>query len=363
MGAKMFQIIHGITLESLALLYAMAPYLLFGFLFAGILHTFISMDWIAKHLGKSNVGSVIKAVILGIPLPLCSCGVIPAAIMLNKKGASRGAVTSFLIATPITGVDSILATYSLMGFFFMIFRVIAAAVTAIVAGLLGNAILHGGQSPADLDLLEKHTCCTAETEDACACECHAVTVWERLRAMFSYAFVELLGDIWRWLVVGLIIAGLISYFVPEAFVERYLGSHMISMLVMLLVGIPMYVCSTGSLPIAAALMLKGLSPGAAMVFLLAGPATNAVTVTVVARELGKGATIIYVLTIAVMSVLFGMLVNQIWYGYGLSMRMIGGGMAMLPHWLEVASAIVLTLLIVHVVVRGFVKRRHEHRVS
>lgn len=353
------QIIQGIALESFELLNAMSPYLLFGFFFAGVLHSFISMDWIAKHLGKSNFGSVIKAVLLGIPLPLCSCGVIPAAIMLNKRGASRGAVTSFLIATPITGVDSILATYSLMGLVFTIFRVISASVTAVIAGLLGNLLLRGEQAPADLTSLEEHHCCEAEEEEECECGCHKGW-WDKTCELFRYAFVELLGDIWRWLAVGLIIAGLIAYFVPEAFIERYMGSHILSMLVMLLIGIPMYVCSTGSLPIAAALMLKGMSPGAAMVFLLAGPATNAITITVVAKELGKGTTIIYVLTIAVMSVLFGMLLNHIWYGYGLSMRMMGEGMAMLPAWVGVVSSIILVALILNVVVRGFVKKEHIH---
>ena len=349
--------ILGILNESLILLYAMSPYLLFGFLFAGILHAFISLDWIARHLGKSSIGSVIKAVLLGIPLPLCSCGVIPAAIMLNKKGASRGAVTSFLIATPITGVDSIFATYSLMGFFFAIFRVIAASVTAIIAGILGNIFLKGEERPADLSTLEKHHCC--ESGDGSSCECHR-GAWYKVKELFSYAFVELLGDIWKWLVIGLLIGGLIAYFVPQSFVERYLGSHIWSMLVMLVIGIPMYVCSTGSLPIAAALMLKGMSPGAAMVFLLAGPATNAITITVVSKELGKGATIIYVLTIAVMSIVFGFALNQIWYGYGLSMRHLAPGMMMLPHWVEVASAIIFVVLIVHVVVRGFIKKEHSH---
>lgn len=356
----MLQVISGIVNESLVLLYAMSPYLLFGFFFAGLLHAFISMDWIARHLGKSSIGSVIKAVILGIPLPLCSCGVIPAAIMLNKKGASRGAVTSFLIATPITGVDSILATYSLMGLFFTLFRVAAASITAFIAGILGNIILKGEREPADLSALEKHECCAIGTEASCECECHSVTIWNRIRELFSYAFVELLGDIWRWLVIGLVIAGIISYFIPQAFVERYLGSHFLSMLIMLIIGIPMYVCSTGSIPIAAALMLKGMSPGAAMVFLLAGPATNAVTITVVSKELGKGATIIYVITIAVMSIVFGLVLNEIWYTYGFSIRHMKPGMAMLPHWLEVVSAIIFVVLIVHVVVRGFMKKGHSH---
>jgi len=351
--------IFGILNESLLLLYAMSPYLLFGFFFAGLLHAFISLDWIARHLGKSSVGSVIKAVVLGIPLPLCSCGVIPAAIMLNKKGASRGAVTSFLIATPITGVDSMFATYSLMGFFFAIFRVVASSITAIVAGILGNLILKKEERPADLSALEEHHCCEAGDESSCECECHRGP-WYKVKELFRYAFVELLGDIWKWLVIGLLIGGLISYFVPESFIERYLGSQMLSMLVMLVIGIPMYVCSTGSLPIAAALMLKGMSPGAAMVFLLAGPATNAVTITVVSKELGKGATIIYVLTIAVMSIVSGFALNEIWYGYGLGMRHMKPGMFMLPHWVEVASAVVFVVLIVNVVVRGFVKREHSH---
>ncbi|MFH1830410.1 MAG: SO_0444 family Cu/Zn efflux transporter [Pseudomonadota bacterium] len=352
--------IQGIAAESLNLLYKMSPYLLFGFFFAGVLHAFISLDWIARHLGKSSVGSVIKAVILGIPLPLCSCGVIPAAIMLNKKGASRGAVTSFLIATPITGIDSILATYSLMGFFFALFRVISSAVTAIIAGLLGNLFLRGLPPAVDLESLEKHHCHEPGMEASCECECHSITIWDKARELFRYAFVELLGDIWRWLVIGLLIAGLIAYFVPSAFVERYLGSHILSMLVMLIVGIPMYVCSTGSLPIAAALMIKGMSPGAAMVFLLAGPATNAVTITVVSKELGKAATIIYVLTIAVMSILSGLVLNEIWYGYGMSMRALSGGMAMIPHWVEVASSIILVLLIIHVVIRNLIGAKHKH---
>lgn len=355
----MFDTMLGIAQESLVLLYAMAPYLLFGFLFAGILHAFISLDWIARHLGRSSVGSVVKAVILGIPLPLCSCGVIPAAVMLNKKGASRGAVTSFLIATPITGVDSIFATYSLMGLVFAIYRVIASAITAIVAGVLGNLILKEREAPADLSSLEPHHCCEPGEVEACECECHR-GAWAKVVELFRYAFVELLGDIWKWLVIGLLIGGLISYFVPQSFVERYLGSPMLSMLIMLVVGIPMYVCSTGSLPIAAALMLKGMSPGAAMVFLLAGPATNAVTITVVSKELGKGATIIYVLTIAVMSVLSGLALNEIWYRYGLSVRHMQRGMAMLPDWLQVASAIIFVLLVVHVVVRGFAKGEHAH---
>ena len=361
------QVIYGVTAESVELLYRMGPYLLFGFFFAGVLHAVISIDWIARQLGRSSFGSVIKSVVLGIPLPLCSCGVIPAAMMLNKKGASRGSVVSFLIATPITGVDSILATYSLLGLFFTIFRVIASSVTAIIAGVLGNLLLTTKHEPLALTEApemkpgHEHHCHACGDEGHGTGErdrCQRPEWWRagRIYELFRYAFGELLGDIWKWLVIGLIIGGAIAYFVPEAFVERYMGSHFVSMIVMLLVGIPMYVCSTGSLPIAAALMLKGLSPGAAMVFLLAGPATNAVTITVVTKELGKGATAIYLATIAVMSVVFGLALNWLWYEGGRSISMMHPAGAMLPRWVEVASAIALVVLILNVVVREMISK-------
>ncbi len=360
--------VTGVLSESMSLLYKMSPYLLFGFLVAGVLHAFISLEWIARHMGKSSISSVIKSVILGIPLPLCSCGVIPAAMMLNKKGASRGSVVSFLIATPITGVDSIMATYSLMGLFFTIFRVVAASVTAFIAGILGNIFLRTKHEPlaieGELEIRANHgehchACGDSGHEIGEREKCAKPEWWRcgRIYEMFRYAFVELLGDIWRWLVLGLLIGGIISFAVPDELITRYLGSPFMSMLVMMLVGIPMYVCATGSLPIAAALMMKGMSPGAAMVFLLAGPATNAVTITVVAKELGKGATTIYVLTIAVMSIVFGYLLNWLWYGSMMSMGAMHHAGFMLPSWAEKASAAFLLLLIVNVALRGIFSRR------
>lgn len=331
------EMITGVGRESLALLYQMAPYLLFGFLVAGVLHVFVTLDSVARHLGSSSVGSVLKSVIFGIPLPLCSCGVIPAAVMLKKKGASRGSVISFLIATPITGVDSIFATYSLLGPFFMIYRIIASAVTALVAGISANFLLpRGAIIPAVTEPPKSSHHCEV-------CAAHPLH-HHRIAELFRYAFVELLGDIWRWLLLGLLIAGVISYAIPDELIERYLGANFSSMLVMMLVGIPMYVCATGSLPIAAALMFKGMSPGAAMVFLLAGPATNAVTITVVSRELGKGAAILYVLSIAVMSLVSGAILNWLWYDGGYSMDHRMHSMAMLPHGVEVVSAWILIAL-------------------
>lgn len=348
--------ILGIAHESLVLLLRMSPYLLFGFFVAGIIHVFVSLEKIARHLGKSSVMSVIKAVILGIPLPLCSCGVIPAAILLKKKGASRGAVVSFLIATPITGVDSIFATYSLMGLFFTIYRIIASAVTAFVAGIISNLMVrkcdeHGHVEPIPEDTEHCPHCgehAGSQGEEAVT-ERHPIKIVE----LFRYAFIELMGDVWRWLVLGILIGGIISYMIPAELIERYLGSDFLSMMMMLIIGIPMYVCATGSLPIAAALMMKGMSPGAALVFLLAGPATNAVTITVITRELGKRTAIIYVFSIAVMSVVSGMLLNAFWRKGGGMARMIEHGAVMLPYWVEISSSIVLAALCLYLATRNF----------
>jgi uncharacterized membrane protein YraQ (UPF0718 family) len=357
----------GVANESLKLFLQMSPYLLFGFFVAGLLHVFISLDWIARHMGRSSFMSVVKAVVLGIPLPLCSCGVIPAAMMLNKKGASRGSVVSFLISTPITGVDSILATYSLMGLFLSVYRVLSSCVIAIIAGILGNLILRTEREPLTLESADElshsphcHACGEGDHETGQRDRCAMPEWWRggRIYELFRYAFGELMGDIWRWLVLGLIIGGIISYVIPPAIIERYLGSQFWSMIVMLAVGIPMYVCATGSLPIAAALMMKGMSPGAAMVFLLTGPATNAVTVTVIAKELGKGATAIYVLTIAVMSIVAGFILNRIWYGGGMNFQAVHHAAAMLPRWVEVGSAAVLGALILLGAIRGIAKGRH-----
>ena len=350
----MFELISGILDESLKLFIQMSPYLLFGFLFAGLLHVFVSLDWIARHLGKSSFGSVIKAVVLGIPLPLCSCGVIPAAISLRKKGASRGATIGFLIATPITGIDSILATYSLLGLFFTVFRIVASSVTACIAGILANIFIRHEHVDANGEVILEEECPHCHPRENCVAKGKGFGFKE----LFHYAFVELLGDIWKWLVFGILVGGLIAYLLPGDFIHRYLGMGWLSMIVMLIIGIPMYVCSTGSIPIAASLMLKGLSPGAALVFLLAGPATNAVTITVVARELGKKAATLYVLTIAVMSVLAGELLNCLWGFVGEIIPHVMAPMNMLPRSVELASGIILAFLIVVAIVRGHCG--HEH---
>jgi len=338
-------VLQGILLESFRLLGRMSPYLLFGFFFAGILRVFFSPEKVARHLGEGRVSSVIKAAILGIPLPLCSCGVIPTAISLRRQGANKGATLSFLISTPTTGVDSILATYSLLGPLFAIYRVVASFLAGVFSGLLENLSLEESPQP----LVAASSCNLCDLNEP-----HFHNVLDKIKFMFYYAFVELLEGIGKWLLLGILIGGVITYLIPQEFIENYLGSGWQAMIVMLVVGIPIYVCATGSIPIVAALMFKGMSPGAGMVFLLAGPATNAVTITVLAKELGKKAVALYLISISITSILLGMLLNLIWEIFAFQKSfLIAMPKEILPRWMEIGSALVLLGLIAS----GFVKGR------
>jgi hypothetical protein len=281
-----------------------APYLFIGLFFAGILHIFFKKDFVAKHLGKNNFFSVVKASVIGVPLPLCSCGVIPTALYLRKQKASKGATISFLISTPQTGVDSIIATYGMLGPVFAIFRPLAAFVTGIVGGSLAN-LLHKNNH---FDEIEDKSHC-----DACEVNVEEKhSLFYKIKNMFQYAFGEFLDDISLQLLVGISIAGFISYIVPDEFFVRYGGQGFVGMLLMIAVGIPLYVCATSSIPIAASFIMKGISPGAAFVFLVAGPATNAATITLIGRALGKKIVGIYLATIAVFALLGGLALNYVY---------------------------------------------------
>jgi uncharacterized membrane protein YraQ (UPF0718 family) len=345
-------LITGIIKEAYFLLNKMSPYLLFGYLFAGILHAFINTETVGRHLGSRSFLSVIKASLFGIPLPLCSCGVLPAAVSLRKQGASKGAILSFLISTPTTGVDSIFATYSLLGGFFTVYRVIASFIAGVFSGTLANLFLD--EKPGEGREEEKK--CKFCDEPAP----HDHTTIHRIKGMFSYAFGELLEDSGSWIIMGVLIGGLISYFLPAEFIHTYLGAGWKAMVVMLIVGIPMYVCASGSIPIAVALMLKGMNPGAAFVFLLAGPATNAVGMTVVSKQMGKKALAIYLSSIAVSSLALGALLDVIWNIFnkeGLKRMMEHQGA--MPDWVGIASSIILVSLIFYAMFKARLTRR-EH---
>lgn len=328
----------GILKESYLLLNKMSPYLLFGFFFAGVIHIFIDTRTVGRHLGGNDLSSVVKASIFGIPLPLCSCGVIPAAVSLKKDGASRGAVVSFLISTPTTGVDSILATYSLLGWFFTAYRVAASFVAGVFSGILANIFIKGTDPGAQQDPRKCRLCGEEGAHD------HPVP--NKISSLFKYAFGSLLGDTGGGIILGILIGGSISFFIPEEFIRTYLGEGWRSMVLMLIIAIPMYVCASGSIPIAAALMLKGMNPGAAFVFLLAGPATNAVGMTVIAKQIGKRATIIYVVSIAVTSIALGMLLDIIWKAFnkGSFIKEMYDA-RVFPVWVGVSCSIILLVLI------------------
>jgi len=304
--------ILGILLECWDILKEAAPFVLFGFFAAGVLKAMIPDDFVARHLGQNGTSSVLKASLFGIPLPLCSCGVIPVAIGLRKQGASKGATASFLVSVPETGVDSIAITWALLDPIMTIIRPVSAFFTAVVTGIFINFI-PDKQTP---NIAVNSEACkrTVEQSDN---NHKREPLLIRLKDSLTYAFTDLLKDIGKWLIVGIIIAGTISYFVPDGFFEKYLGGEFSSLLIMLVVGIPLYICASASTPIAAAMVLKGLSPGAALVFLLAGPATNAATMTVIAKHLGRTATVIYVSVIAVSSLTFGWLVNRLYMWLGI----------------------------------------------
>lgn len=278
--------------EILELINRMSPYILLGFFLAGVMHAFVPNGLYQKYLGTKSFRSVLNAAILGVPIPLCSCGVIPTAMSLRKEGASKGAAVSFLIATPQTGIDSIIATYSLMGLPFALLRPIAALFTALFGGQMVN-----------LTDNDKNETAPSKTK---ACSSVKSSFKDKVIETFRYAYVEMIQDIGRWLIVGLVVAGLITVFVPESFFALFAGNSLLSMLLVLVFAIPMYLCATGSIPIAVALMMKGLSPGTALVLLMAGPAVNAASMLVVGKVLGKKTLIIYILSITLGAILFGL---------------------------------------------------------
>jgi uncharacterized membrane protein YraQ (UPF0718 family) len=332
--------------ETWHLLQDASVYVIFGILVAGMLRIFLSPGTVARHLGRGRFSSVFKASLLGIPIPLCSCGVLPAAASLKKQGANKGATTAFLISTPESGVDSVALTYALLDPVMTIARPVAAFATAAAAGLSENLLTKGEEEiKAKPDLsCPVDGCCDGQE---CLPEDHSShhSFSEKLRAGLAYALNDLWNDIAVWFLVGIVLAGLITALVPADVLTRYLGGGLPSMLIMLAAGIPLYICATASTPIAAALILKGVSPGAALVFLLVGPATNITSLTVLLGILGKRATAIYLTAIALSAVIFGLVLDQVYAILGISAQAIAGqATEVIPPWAQVGGAVVLLAL-------------------
>lgn len=398
--------------ESWDVLLESAPFMLLGFFIAGLLKAYVGPEFISKNLGSGKTADVFKASILGVPIPLCSCGVIPAAAQLREQGASKGATTSFLISTPETGVDSIAVTYALLDPVMAFIRPFAAFFTAMVAGILVDRDEKtkepqaSGTIPAPvlipkMEQVGTATGCGCSTQDptplegtGCTdstCGCSSTTDNSHEHAGCSdsgcgcghshseerpdsfigkfyfgmqYSFGNLLQDIGLWFLGGVLLAGIFGALIPDGFIERNLGDGFLPLLVMLAAAVPLYVCATASTPIAAALALKGLSPGAALVFLLAGPATNAASFTVVAKLLGKRSALIYLGSIIGCSLALGMLTNWLYYSIGLSVTdWVQSGSEDGHGMLYTLSAFILLALIAVPKVTTLVKGESLHGCS
>jgi hypothetical protein len=309
----------------------MSPYLLFGFLLAGLLSALIPQRLVEKHLGGRGILPVLKASLFGVPLPLCSCSVIPVSMSLRKHGAGKGSTIAFLLSTPQTGVDSIFVTFSLLGWLFAIFRPVVALVTGVIGGIF-------------VDIFDKdpegQNGVLPKCSDHC---CNSKGAVGKVAGGLKYGFVTLPRDIGKPMLIGLVVAAGITALVPEGYFAEKLGTGIFAMVVMMLVGIPVYVCATASVPVAAALILKGLTPGAAFVFLMTGPATNAASFVTIWKVLGGRTAIIYLATVAGCAILSGILLDYIAAGVDFQIAARLGWM--LPHIVSFTSAVVLLAML------------------
>jgi uncharacterized membrane protein YraQ (UPF0718 family) len=337
-----------------------AFWLLIGLLAAGLVKAYIPADAMQRWLGGRGLPAIGRAALFGAPLPLCSCGVLPAALGIRRSGASKEATVSFLISTPETSIDSVAVTYALMGPVMAIYRPLAALVSAVVTGLM-TALVNDDRPPVSSELPVVETksggCCSSQASvgscsggnegaSCCAAEAPAMgntkPYWRALR----FAGAELLDDIARWMLVGIVAAGIMITLLPPGWLAQW-GQGLPAMLVMLVVGVPLYICATASTPIAAGLILAGVSPGTVLVFLLVGPATNIAGLILVKRELGLKVTVVYLTGIALVSVFMGLLLDAAIAYLSLDVQVsLGHAHATLPALLSWGSALLLLVLAV-----------------
>ena len=343
-----------------------APWLLLGFVAAGMIKVWVPETLLTRWLGGEGVGAITKAALIGAPLPLCSCGVLPAALGLRRSGASRGATISFLIATPETGVDSIAVSYALLGPIMTVIRPVAAILSAIGSGLLVS-LTHGENET---------TAFTATPGCSSGCGCGSAEPGEkvvegqgdyascgsirlprngfvaRMADGIYFGIVEMVDDLLVWLSLGLLLAALVVTIFPPMTMASW-GSGLPAMLLMLLVGIPMYICATASTPIAASLLFAGISPGTVLIFLLAGPATNIATIGIIRKEMGSRVLMAYLFGICASSLILGMATDWVFESQGFDIQaQIQDGVEWVPHWVALLSGVVLLMA----AVMSFTKR-------
>lgn len=373
-----------------------APWLILGLVTAGIIKVFIPSTWLNKQLGGSGFKAIVKSAIFGAPLPLCSCGVIPAAVGLRRAGASKASTTSFLVSTPETGVDSIAISYVLLGPFMAIMRPISAIFSAVLAGLLVGKDKESS-SIASITSISKpvetasccspkkqiikttlqsnatmkpaSSCCSSKKKTSCGSAQSKTeqptpeNLIGKLKLAIKFASTELLKDTSGWLLVGLGFAALIQAYMPDGLLEGW-GSGILAMLVMVIISIPMYICATASTPVAAGLLLAGISPGAVLVFMLAGPASNVASLGVVFKEMGKRALFGYLGGVLGGAILMGSLVDFLVSQYGFQVTpQVGPEHELLPHWLTIISGISLAMLIIYNWLKGLQNRWTEKTLT
>ncbi|TQV89145.1 SO_0444 family Cu/Zn efflux transporter [Aliikangiella coralliicola] len=387
----MYQSLSDFLSNFLDLFQESAPWLLLGLLIAGCMKWLVPIELLKKHMGKGSIGAVIKAALIGAPLPLCSCGVIPAAVGLRRAGASKSASVSFLIATPETGVDSISVSYALLGPFMAIIRPISAILSAIYAGILvmfftsdnskaqsqtadGKNIQgsepNNAHKQATSDCCEKveiqpvESCCdksgnNGDKLQSTEASIPPVSLQQRLVSILEFSSGKLLEDITKWLLLGLIIAAIIKTWVPVDFLTQW-GSGLVAMLVMALVGVPMYICATASTPLAAGFLAAGVSPGAVLVFMLAGPATNLSTMGMIRQEMGSGVLVAYIAAILTASIGFGYFTNWAVAAFGFEIYQVAASTHQHEgSWVYSLSAIVLGAMMLRNAIKMALKSQKE----
>jgi len=331
--------------EAWSILREASLFLLVGFTIAGVLAVLVPSRLFARLLGRGKIRSVLWASAVGAPIPLCSCGVLPAALGLARQGATKGATVSFLISTPETGIDSIALTYALMDPIVTVFRPIAGVLTAVVAGIVTN--LWGTRSASTATDSSNGSAPGTEVSEISPLPLPAAPApndrLRRFRRIFVYAFRELLGETAHWLALGIALSALVAVLLPASLIERYLsGDGLTTMLLMFALGIPIYTCASASTPIAAALVLKGISPGAALVFLLSGPATNLGALVVLVKIMGRRVMAIYLSIILVMSVLAGYALDWVYHRWQVNpAATFGKAIELVPDSVNVAAALVM----------------------
>ena len=368
----------------LSLFVESAPWLLLGLLVAGIMHELVPVSFLEKHMGNESLSSISKAAVIGAPLPLCSCGVIPAALGLRRSGASKPSTISFLVSTPETGVDSVSVSYALLGPLYAIVRPITAVVSAVYAGIMvrvfdgvstdknsrqampqhheGEHSCCASEAPAPRKSDSEVHCCSSETSlhhDAAKSPFTA-----KAKAVISFASGKLLEDIVVWLLIGLALAAAIKTWVPTDFLTQW-GDGFLAMMVMAVIGIPMYICATASTPIAVGFLAAGLSPGAVLVFLMAGPATNVSTMGMIRQEMGNRTLLLYLFSVMSASIGFGYALNYIVQAFSLE-HMINMESHLHEHGanaqvIYVLCAIVVFVLILRLaILKWRMARQHQH---